>query len=190
MKKISISAVAVVIAFLVLFTNCKKKEDVQPLKVGFVTGLSSLNDGGFNQMAYSGLLAAASDISITYEVRESKTAGQIDSNIRYFASNGFNVIISLGYDAGQATLDAALTYPSVKFILLDYSFATIPSNMVCATYKVDQASFPCGFLAAYQAWHKNPVQAVAAYVGGPNIPAIQQFILSFKNGVDYFNAKY
>ena len=174
----------------VLFTSCRKDDKPVPLRVGLVTGVGTLNDRGFNQQAYSGLADASRVVNMEWEVRESASVSGIESNIRYFLDKKVDVIITLGYDAAQVTLDAAEANPSVKFLLLDYTFPSLPKNMACVDHKVDQASFPCGFLAAYQACVKNPASPVAGYVAGPDIPTIRQFTLSYAAGVAYFNSKY
>ena len=171
-------------------SSCKKQENTPPLKVGLIAGLGTFNDRGFNQQALNGLIAAGYEVPIEYEAREINTAADIDSNIQYFVRNNFNLIITLGYDAAQATMNAATANPSIRFLLLDYTFTTIPKNMICVNYQVDQASFPCGFLAAWWANQKNPVDPKIAYVGGPEISEIQQFSKSYSKGVEYFNTLY
>ncbi|MCK9617616.1 MAG: BMP family ABC transporter substrate-binding protein [Lentimicrobiaceae bacterium] len=189
MKTKSLLLFVLVLMFSVGLSSCKK-DDSSSLKVGLVTGLGGLNDGGFNDQAFVGLMAANNAESIRWEVKESYDEAQIASNIKYFTDNKFDVIITLGYNASQSTLEAAEAFPKIKFIILDYSFETIPDNITCITYKVDQASFPCGFLAAYQAWQKNQSNPAVGYVAGPNIPEIQQFTVSFAKGVEFFNTKY
>ena len=173
-----------------LFSSCKKTPDPEPLKVGLVAGLSDLDDGGFNEQAIAGLTNVSGTVSVIWEARESHDKEGIEANIHFFAEYGYDVVITLGYDAAQYTLDAAVAYPSVKFMLLDFTFDSLPSNMVCATFRVDQASFPCGFLAAYWAWKQKPAGAAVGYVAGPDIPTIRQFTTSFTKGVEYFTTQY
>jgi basic membrane protein A len=173
-----------------LFTGCKKDAGTLPLRVGLVTGIGTLNDRGFNQQAYEGVVAASGIVNLEYEVRESSSAADIVSNIRYLVNKKVDLIITLGFDAAQPSLDAALANPSVKFLLLDYSFSSLPLNIACVQFRVDQASFPCGFLAAYLAFLKNPGNPIAGFVAGPDIPPIQQFAMSYVSGVRYFNDKY
>ncbi|MEI7982463.1 MAG: BMP family ABC transporter substrate-binding protein [Bacteroidota bacterium] len=160
------------------------------MKIGLVGGPGSFNDRGFNQQALVGILLAASTIPFDWEARESESSAQIDSNIRYFVRNNFDLVITLGYDAAEATMNAVTTHPSVKFLLLDYTFPVVPKNLVCVNYQVDQASFPCGFLAAWWATQKNAVNPKIAYVAGPNFSEIQQFTVSYTKGVEYFNTQY
>ena len=190
MKPRSLILLPVLIIITLAFSACKKDQKEIPLRVGLVTGLGTLYDGGFNQMAYLGTLAAMEEIPLEVEVKQCYSTADIEPNLRYFAENGYDVIISLGYDAAQPTYDLALQYPGTKFIMLDQTYPSIPTNMVCTTYKIDQAAFPCGFLAAYWSSYKNPFNPRVGYVAGPAISAILQFTNSFTAGIDYFNAKY
>lgn len=191
MKKLFLlSLVAGILLPMLILTSCKKDDKKESLKVGLVLGIGSLDDKGFNQQAYEGLLAAAEEISIAWEVRESGSEEDLISNINYFTCKGVDVVITLGFQVAQPTLDAAYSFPGIKFLLLDYSFPDLPANMACVTFQVDQASFPCGFLAAYQALSKNPLNPVAGYVAGPDYPGIRQFTKSYSAGVAYFNSLY
>jgi len=179
-----------IILLSLLFPSCVKTEDQTTLKVGLVAGTGGFDDRGFNQMALFGLMSAGSMVPIPWEARVSGTVATIDSNIHYFVKNDFDLIITLCYDAAQATMDAATANPSKLFLMVDYSFISVPGNMICAVFSVDQASFPCGFLAAYWAFHKDTLDPVVCYVGGPKIPEIDQFTVSYAKGVEYFNTKY
>lgn len=171
-------------------TACVKDVKYKDIKVGLVTGTGLLNDKGFNQQTYEGLLAAAKVVEMELEVSESVTNEQIALNIENFIKKGMDVIITLGFDAAQSTLAAAISNPSIKFLLFDYSMADLPKNMACISFQVDEASFPCGFLAAYWATVKNPSKPAVGYVAGPEMPTIRQFTTSFVSGVNYFNLKY
>ncbi len=170
--------------------SCTKGDNTPYLKVGLVSGTGTFDDHGYNQDALKGLMTASAYIPFEWEARNSFSTQAIDTNINYFIRNNFNVIVTLGFDAAEYTLEAAKTYPTITFILVDYSFAQVPANMVCNVFDIDQASFPCGFLAAYWAYHRDPLNPKAGYVAGPAVPTIQQFALSYMKGVDYFNTRY
>lgn len=186
----SIVGMAALLCLVMILSSCTKNESSETLKIGLVTGLGSLNDRGFNQQAYDGLIAGAAETKSEWEVRESNTLPELESNIAYFCDQKFDVIITLTYDAAQFTMDAAIAHPDIKFIQLDYSFSELPANLACITYQVDQVSFPAGFLAAYWAIKVNPSGAGVGYVAGPEIPPILQFTQSFSAGIDYFNSQY
>lgn len=175
-------------------TSCKKdnKTDAENpvLKIGLVTGFGKITDKGFNQQAYEAVGEAVNLVGGTWEYKESSSVTDIQNNISYFTSNKFDVIVTLTYDAAEATVVAAAATPQSRFILLDYSPVTIPSNLSCVVFAVDQAAFPCGFLAAYRAYQQDPQAAKVGYVAGPKILPIDQFTKSFTAGVSYFNSQY
>lgn len=185
-----VSLLFVVVLSGLFATSCTKSESTPPLKVGLISSMGGFDDGGFNQQALNGLIAAGGEAPVVYEAREISSIADIDSNIRYFLTNQFNLIITLSDYAKDYTLAAAQANPGTKFLLLDATVTPVPRNMICVNYAVDQASFPCGFLAAYWANLKNAVNPRVAFVGGPEISAIRQFTVSFSKGVDYFNNRY
>jgi basic membrane protein A len=170
--------------------SCTKSDTTPYVKVGLVSGTGTFDDHGYNEDALKGLITASYYMPFEWEARNSFSTEAIDSNIQYFIRNNFNLIITLGYDASDYTLAAAKAYPGITFVMVDYSFAQVPSNVVCNVFDVDQASFPCGFLAAYWAYHRNPLTPKAGYVAGPAVPTIQQFALSYIKGAEYFNTRY
>lgn len=179
----------VVVLLAAVLSSCTKEEN-EPMKIGLVTGIGKLYDKGFSEQAYYAVQQAAQDVDGVWEVKECASAADIEPNIAYFTGNQFDVIITLGYDAAEATLAAANAFPHIKFIMLDYSPGNLPSNLSCTVFAVDQAAFPCGFLAAAWAHQQDQGDAKVGYVAGPKIPPIDQFTISFSAGVNYFNSRY
>ena len=133
-----------ILAILLTFslTSCKKKNETETpaMKIGLVTGIGNLFDKGFNQQAYEAVIEAAKNVGGTWEVKVSTSATDIENNIKYFTDNQFDVIVTLGYDAADATLAAANSFPQTRFMLLDYSPGNLPSNLLCTVFAVDQAA--------------------------------------------------
>ena len=186
------------VLFLVLFAgsmlnSCKKSTDNSPvmfLKVGLVGGPSGFSDAGFNQAIWTGCYNAAKDFHMNLQGRPSLTSDEFKANIAYFVENNYDIIIAAGYDAAEATLNAATANPGIRFVILDYSASTPPSNLLSVLFDVDQASFPCGFVAAWWEWTHNPADPAVGFVGGPPIPSIMQFSVSYAKGVEYFDSLY
>ncbi|MCX6282959.1 MAG: BMP family ABC transporter substrate-binding protein [Bacteroidetes bacterium] len=174
-------------------TSCLKVKDPVPqtiIKVGLVSGLGGFNDAGFNHAILSGLQQIAYDFPMLCQARETLTTADFATNINYFISSSYNLIVTSGYDAAQATVAAAIANPNTDFIILDYYMASPPANLLCAVFDVDQSSFPCGFLAAYWALKQNQVNHIAGFVAGTDIPTIRQFSVSYSHGVAYFDSIY
>jgi basic membrane protein A and related proteins len=178
-----------------LFTSCSSKDSgyvpsIPPPKVGLISGVGGFNDRGFNQSALLGLQTIAADHKLTTATRESIDTSDFTPNINSLISEGYNLIILLGYEAAGATISAAKNNPGVNFVLLDYSDSDIPSNLMYYVFQVDQSAFLCGFIGAYWAQLKDPQDPMSGWIGGMDIPVIQQFRTGYDGGIQYFNNKY
>ncbi|MFA6126715.1 MAG: BMP family ABC transporter substrate-binding protein [Bacteroidales bacterium] len=174
---------------ILLLPSCRPTPD-PILKIGLVSGFGGFHDRGFNQNILDGYLLAKDQYSFFGETREIITEAEIGTNIDNFLSAGFNLIITAGFNAAQATIDAAKAHPETDFLILDYAVENPPANLLCVLFDVDESSFPCGFLAAYWANRQDPLHPVAGFVAGPAIPEIRQFSDSYTHGIEYFNQKY
>ncbi len=175
-----------------LSSGCTKKNtDPQYMaKVGLISGSSGFNDRGFNQAALLGLQAGTIAYPFYGEGRNSDDTSDYRTNMNSFLQNNFDLIISLGFDMKTLAIQTARQYPMIDFAILDVLIDTLPANLVCVAYQVDQASFLCGFLAAYWAQFKDAADPKTGFVAGPDIPEIRQFEVSYRKGVDYFNTYY
>ncbi len=193
MKTKLIAVIFLVLMAGSLLISCKKSTDNSPvmfLNVGLVGGPSGFSDAGFNQAIWTGCYNASKDFHMNLEGRPSITLDQYKVNVDYFVAKGCNIIIAAGYDAAEATQAAAAANPGISFVILDYSAASPPSNLLNVLFDVDQASFPCGFVAAWWEWFHNTTDPKVGFVGGPSIPSIRQFSVSYAKGVEYFNTLY
>lgn len=194
MKKILIIEILIVSGCFQL-TSCSHDDyvplpETPPPNVGLVSGAGGFNDRGFNQLALMGLLDIAQDHNLKVAYRESIDTADFAPNIDTLVKGGYNLIILLGQEAAGAVLSAAEKNPSVNFVLLDYGNTEIPANLLYCVFQVDQSAFLCGFIGAYWAQLKDPLDPRSCWIGGMNIPVIQQFRKGYEGGIDYFNNKY
>jgi basic membrane protein A and related proteins len=176
-------------------TSCSRKEantitEIPPPKVGLISGVGGFNDRGFNQLALAGFQKVVTDHSLISAYRESIDTSDFTANIDSLILGGYNLIIILGYEAAGAVLSAAKNNLAVNFVLLDYSNDEIPANVLYCFFQVDQSAFLCGFIGAYWAQFKDPQAPLAGWIGGMDIPVIQQFRTGYEGGILYFNNKY
>jgi len=193
MKKTMLPLLLVLLLAAILITGCSKKSNDLPqylAKIGLIGSVGGFNDHGFNQAALQGLQAGTLVFPFYAQARNSSDTGAYRTNMNYFLQNNYDLIISLGFEMKDLTIQSARQNPMLDFALLDVEQDSLPSNLRCVAYQVDQASFLCGFLAAYWAQFKDPSQPVAGYVAGPDIPEIRQFEVSYLKGVAYFNTYY
>ncbi len=73
------------------------------IKVGLVTDTGGVNDKSFNQSAWEGVQKAAKDMGFDAKFIESKQPTDYETNIDQFATQNYNVIITVGFLMGDAT---------------------------------------------------------------------------------------
>ncbi len=93
-------------------------------KVGLVTDTGGVNDRvtlvpTFNQLAWAGVQKAAKDMGFEAKNAESKQPADYEKNIDELATEGYNVIITIGSPMGDATALKAKQYPDIKFAIVD-----------------------------------------------------------------------
>jgi basic membrane protein A len=173
--------------------SCLKTTEPDPvplLKIGLLSGPGGFYDAGYNQNILDGFQRAAKDLPLYCQSLECIASSDFETNINYFIANNFDLIITVSFYEAEATIKAAKQNPQTDFMIIDFQVDTPLPNLLCTVFDVDQAAFPCGFLAAWWAWKQKPVDPVAGFVAGPEQSGIRQFSVSFTNGVSYFNNLY
>lgn len=145
-----------------------------------VTDLGGVDDKGFNQAAYEGLLQAQSELGVTAEYLESQGDADYDPNLQSFVDKGCDVIITVGFLLADATKKFAEANPSVAFAIVDSG--TSAANVQGLTFAANEGAFLTGYLSA--AMSKTGV--VGTY-GGINIPPVTVWMQGFALGVKYYN---
>jgi basic membrane protein A len=97
--------------------DCSKEE---VFCVGLVSDVGKVNDKSFNQSAWEGVQKANTDgVADVVQFIETADAKDYAKNIGTFADAGYDVIVTVGFGLGEATVAAAATYPNIKFIGVD-----------------------------------------------------------------------
>src|SRR4051794_12546897 len=89
------------------------------LKVGLVTDVGTLDDKSFNEASWKGAQAGAKAVNGTSANIVTKTPADYATNIQSFIDQKYDVIVTVGFAMGNATLAAAQKNPTVKFIGVD-----------------------------------------------------------------------
>jgi basic membrane protein A len=161
-----------------------------PLKVGLVTDVGRVNDKGFNQSAYEGMLAAAEAAPSCFETDYIETTSQSDyaKNINEFAGNDYDVVIGVGFLLGDALGDAAKEFPDAKFISVDgipgaghdESWSTNGESLFFAE---DEAGYMAGVLAA----SITETDHIGVVGGLLVVPPVERFVEGYINGAKATN---
>ena len=118
------------------------------IKVALVTDTGGVNDNAFNQLAWEGIQKASTDMGFQAKFIESRQPNDYETNIDQFATEGYNVIITVGSLMGDATASKAKQYPDIKFAIVDNAYAISGlTNVTSLMFAEDQVGFLAGVLA-------------------------------------------
>jgi basic membrane protein A and related proteins len=148
-----------------------------------VTDTGGINDRSFNSSAYEGLKVAAKAIpGLTYTYLQSNSTSDYTPNINTLIARNCGIIITVGFDMGNATKAAAKAHPSQKFAIVDFSYSPSIKNIKGLTYETNQDAFQGGYLAAAM----SKTGKVGTF-GGQDIPPVTIYMDGFVAGVRYYD---
>jgi basic membrane protein A len=167
------------------------------LKIGVVTDVGTVDDKNFNQFSYEGAQKGAADIGAAKpDVVVPADASQYTSDIQNFVDQGYNIIVTVGFNLGDATTKAAKANPNVWFIGVDQAPCVDAkgdpdSTFACAgdaskllpkliglQYQEDQAGYLAGIVAGSISTSK-----IVGAIGGINlVPAVVRYIQGYALG--------
>jgi basic membrane protein A len=157
------------------------------IKVGMVSDVGGIDDASFNQNTWEGLQRAQEELGVKAQFIESQAQADYEKNITEFAEQDYDLIFTVGFLLNDATAKMAPNYPEVMFAGVDQWYDPPIPNAAALTFAVDQAAFPIGYLAAAWADMKDPADPQIGYVGGMQIPPVEQFIVAYEAGANYYN---
>ena len=196
-KKFSFLLVMVLLISVVL-TACSSATTTK-LKVGLVTDTGGVNDKSFNQSAWAGVQKAAAEFGYDAKFIESKQTTDYETNIDAFATQNYDVIVTVGFLMGDATASKAKQYPKIKFAIIDNSYFptkgvaycddTIKdcykdgglTNVTSLMFQEDQVGFLAGVLAAGMS-----KTGTVCTVSGMQIPPVERYVIGFQNGAKWY----
>ncbi|MGC8633426.1 MAG: BMP family ABC transporter substrate-binding protein [Candidatus Limnocylindrales bacterium] len=174
------------------------------LKIGVVTDVGRVDDKNFNQYSYQGAVEGAKAIGAAppqYVV----PAGASDyaTDIQGFVNQNYNIIVTVGFNLGDATIKAAKANPNIWFIAVDVApcvdpqgnpdptfackgdAATLLPHLIGIQFEEDQAGYLAGIVAA--AVSKS---GVIGQLGGiDNNPAVVRYMQGYVLGAKSYNPK-
>ena len=148
-----------------------------PCKAGLVTDVGKINDGTFNQYAYTGLLQAEKDLGIGIKYIETVAPGDYGKNIQSLVEQKCEIVIAVGYMMGDAIKEASGKYPDTKFAIVDSYYDPAIANVRGLVFAEDEAGYMAGALAASMT-----KSGTIAAVGGVAIPPVQKFLKGYEAG--------
>ena len=159
------------------------KEDA-PLKVAMVADIAGVDDKSFNQSAWEGLIQLTKDVNARSSYIKANASEDYEKCFDLLVEDGNEMCWGVGYNFGDAIESAAAKYPDVRFGILDRSLDTVPENVTCVTFRMNEASFLVGYIAA-SVTETN----VIGFIGGEDVDVVQEFLSGYKQGAEYYANK-
>ena len=152
--------------------------------VGLVTEVGYIDDGAYNQAAWEGIeQARIVGVVDGAAYIESVDPRDYDENIRFFATHGYDAIITVGGGLAEATREAAEQYRSIYFIGVDQAHddgtgLELYPNLVGLVFPEDQIGFLAGALAA----RMSETGQVGAVLAGEGSSSMRRYGEGFRAG--------
>jgi basic membrane protein A and related proteins len=147
--------------------------------VCLVLNVGNVNDGTFNQAAFEGMQAVAGDYALQdTNYYETDDLSEAPTNIQRCLDEDYDIVITVGFQLADDTLEAAQNNPDHYFIGVDHSVSDPIENYVGIQFRDDEA----GFLAGYMAGLVTETGIVGG-VYGPPLPPLMRFRNGFEQGV-------
>ena len=158
------------------------REDV--FCAALVTDTLGIDDHGINQNTWAGLEEAkANKLADRIEYIESVDTRDYEKNIAYFASLGFDMVVTTNPALRDETLHAADLYPDSVFVGMNQPQAETRPNLIPVTFAEDQMGFAAGVLAA----QISATRVVGAICETSGIDAMWRYCEGFRAGVEFIN---
>ena len=161
-------------------------QDNSGFKACMVSDSGGFDDKSFNQTSYKGLTDAVDKYGVSKAEIESNTDADYVDNVNAMVQQKCNIIVTVGFKLGDATLAAAKKHPEIDFAIVDNSYGgKEPKNLKSLTFNTAQSSYLAGYLAA-----GTSKSGTVGTFGGLNIPTVTIFMDGFVEGVNAYNDKH
>jgi basic membrane protein A len=158
--------------------DCSKAE---VFCVGLVTDVGKVDDKSFNQSTWEGVKQAEKDLGAITQYIETTDSKDYAKNIATFADAKYDVVVTVGFNLGEATIAAAKQYPNVKFIGVDQFQAENVANLAGLIFPEDNSGFLVGALAAMM----TKTGKIGAVLGTDAVPPVWRFGEGYRAGAQY-----
>lgn len=180
------------VAVLFLLAACQRETSrtasppttpsAKTMKVGLLTP-GSINDGGWNAIAYEGLQQIKKDFRAEVAHQETKTPAEFEEGFRSFGERGFDLAFGHGFEFQDAALAAGKLYPKTVFITT--SGTSVAANVSPMVFELEKATYLAGIVAA-----RESKTGKAGVIGGIRLPSIESTFLAFKAGARSVDPKF
>ncbi len=172
-------------------------------KVGVVTDVGTLDDKNFNQFSFEGAEAGASAIGASSPPAiVPKDSSEYANDIQKFVDQGYNIIVTVGFNLAGDTTKAAKKNPNTWFVGVDQSPICVDANgdldttfackgdaktllpkYISLQFAEDQAGYLAGIVAA----SISKVGKIGAIGGINSVPPVVRYIQGYTLGAQSVN---
>ena len=180
-KCLALAMTTVLSASLLVGCSGNSQED-DKITVAMITDVAGVNDQSFNQSAWEGLQRAEKELGIEVKYLESHQDADYMQNVETLVDQDTDLILGVGQKLAPTIEEAAKSYPDQKFVLVDETYETIPSNVKTIQFNAEQSAYLVGLIAGKMTKTNN-----VGFIGGMQIGVIDTFKYGFMAGVKAAN---
>ena len=141
---------------------------------------ASIDDKGWNALAYDALLTIEEELGATINPVESHIPAEHEADLRRSATEGYNLIFGHGYEYGAPAKIVAPDFPQTVFIISSGDF--VEENIASINFQVAPATYLLGIIAGMMT--KTDKIGV---IGGQDFPAVIRAFDAFEDGAKSVN---
>jgi len=172
----------VVLCAVVVLVGMMSLSALAEVKVGMVFDIGGKGDQSFNDSAYRGVMWAAEEFGVKHIEIEPGADADRETGLRMIASQGFDLVIGVGFLFTDSISAVADEFPDTKFAIVD-GFIDGKANVSALLFTEQDGSFLVGIIAGMKAQADG--KDTVGFVGGMDIPLIHRFEAGYKAGVEY-----
>jgi basic membrane protein A len=192
MKKVLVFLLVCLVSITGLLASgsTEQKEAVDDGKLNVcVVYTGNLGDKSYNDSCNIGSQRALEEFGINLKSLEGTTADEWKSNLLSACEDGYDLIICAASNLQPYLQEFASLYPNTKFAIID-TVVDAP-NVQSISFAQNQGSFLAGAAAAMFTEKSNIEgvndESVIGWVGGMDIPVLQDFYTGYDQGAKYIN---
>lgn len=141
----------------------------------------TVNDAGWSESSYRGLVQAEEDFGIETAYTESLELVDMEPAARDYAALGYDIIVFSSADFDEAAINVSKDFPDIRFIIVNGQRFQEPN---LANFRPNTPE--CGFLAGSFAGLAT-TNNVVGKIGGKSLPPVVDASAGFEAGAKYVN---
>lgn len=139
-------------------------------------------DMAFIDMMKKGAMRARSEVGIEYQEARMEDGAERTGFISSVAESGATHVVAVGFQNVVPVLALAEKYPEVKFTVIDGIVPPLFPNVQSIVFRDQEGAFLVGMIAGFL----SPTNKIG-FIGGMDVPLINNFALGFYQGARYAN---